>query len=378
MTSARSSRRGTLTPMAAAGTMPKWESAEKRPPTLGSPWKTFRKPSRWACLSRSVPGSVMATKRLPAWPPRRLRVRSRKWARSAAGSMVVPDLDATMKSVRRRSISRSSERICAGTVESRTWSTGWPGTRPKVRAKTSGQRLEPPMPSTTAWAKPARRTSSETLPNSSRRARCCSTSRSQPTQRSSSLPVQRVESPRQRRAIFSPATHSATVPFTSRASDGGSVSLWGPTGGCRGRGFGAGAGAAGGEPGALRGGLGRRLRRRLRRRFRLWERASTGAWPPASPSPAACPSSASTCPSWPSPAFLRPIPLSGPLRRRTAENEGGRSPVQGGDGASDPPRRSAAAPVPSGPPPAPPSGRRGRPPRPTSGRGSGCRAGTRR
>ena len=120
MTSARSSRRGTLTPMAAAGTMPKWESAEKRPPTLGSPWKTFRKPSRWACLSRSVPGSVMATKRLAAWPPRRLRVRSRKWARSAAGSMVVPDLDATMKSVRRRSISRSSERICAGTVESRT------------------------------------------------------------------------------------------------------------------------------------------------------------------------------------------------------------------------------------------------------------------
>ena len=38
MTSARSSSLGTLTPMAAAGTIPKWESAEKRPPTLGTPW----------------------------------------------------------------------------------------------------------------------------------------------------------------------------------------------------------------------------------------------------------------------------------------------------------------------------------------------------
>ena len=41
-----------------------------------------------------------------------------------------------------------------GSVESRTSNWGKPACRPKVIAKTSGQRLDPPMPKRTAWAKP--------------------------------------------------------------------------------------------------------------------------------------------------------------------------------------------------------------------------------
>ena len=39
-------------------------------------------------------------------------------------------------------------------VESNTSSSGWSGNLPKVRASTSGQRLEPPMPSTRICSKP--------------------------------------------------------------------------------------------------------------------------------------------------------------------------------------------------------------------------------
>ena len=54
----------------------------------------------------------------------------------------------------------SNRRICAGSVESRTWSFGKPGFAPKVSAKTSGPRLEPPMPSSRTSLNPAPLTSS--------------------------------------------------------------------------------------------------------------------------------------------------------------------------------------------------------------------------
>ncbi len=66
-------------PTSAAGTIPKSESAEKRPPTLGTPWKTRRKPFARATPSIAEPGSVIATKRSPAFDaPSAFTARSKK------------------------------------------------------------------------------------------------------------------------------------------------------------------------------------------------------------------------------------------------------------------------------------------------------------
>jgi hypothetical protein len=56
--------------MAAAGTRPKSDSTEYRPPMFGHPKKMCRKPSPSATCCIFEWGSVMATKRLPAsfWP----------------------------------------------------------------------------------------------------------------------------------------------------------------------------------------------------------------------------------------------------------------------------------------------------------------------
>ena len=76
------------------------------------------------------------------------------------GSRVEPDLLETMKRVFSRSIFFSHASTWAGSVESRTNSSGEPGTLPNVSFQTSGQRLEPPMPRRSAWVNPSRRTSS--------------------------------------------------------------------------------------------------------------------------------------------------------------------------------------------------------------------------
>jgi hypothetical protein len=66
---------------------------------------------------------------------------------------VPPDLLETMKSVWARSTASSIARTCAGSVESSTCSFGKPDFLANVSASTSGPRLEPPMPSTTASLK---------------------------------------------------------------------------------------------------------------------------------------------------------------------------------------------------------------------------------
>ena len=53
-------------PMIAAGTMPKFDRAEYRPPMLGTPKNMRRKPSLSAMCCSFEPGSVMAMKRFPA------------------------------------------------------------------------------------------------------------------------------------------------------------------------------------------------------------------------------------------------------------------------------------------------------------------------
>jgi len=50
-------------------------------------------------------------------------------------------------------------RTVAGSVVSSTVSAGWPGAGPKLRAKTSAARHDPPMPSSTTSVKPSPRTS---------------------------------------------------------------------------------------------------------------------------------------------------------------------------------------------------------------------------
>ncbi len=53
-------------------------------------------------------------------------MRSKKYCSKMFGSSVVPDLLETMKRVRARSILRSRGLTCAGSVESRMCSSGWP------------------------------------------------------------------------------------------------------------------------------------------------------------------------------------------------------------------------------------------------------------
>src|SRR5260370_39964004 len=62
------------------------------------------------------------------------------------GSSVVPDLLETMNRVVARLIFCSVAFTCAGSVESSMCRRGKPLICPKVLARTSGQRLEPPMP----------------------------------------------------------------------------------------------------------------------------------------------------------------------------------------------------------------------------------------
>ena len=156
-------------PMTAAGTMPKWESAEYRPPMLGRPWKMCRNLSPRATCSIFEPGSVTAMKRDPACSaPTTCFARSKKYCLKILGSSVLPDLLDTRNSVLARSTFCSIALICAGSVESSTCSSGRPAIVPKVIFRTSGHRLEPPMPSSNTWEKPLLRASSATAVSSCR------------------------------------------------------------------------------------------------------------------------------------------------------------------------------------------------------------------
>ena len=90
-----------------------------------------RKPSRTATFSSREPGSVMAIKRSPTLAlPTAWRTRSKKYCLKMFGSSVEPDLLDTIKRDFLRSSLLSSARMCAGSVESRTWSAGNPSIVP--------------------------------------------------------------------------------------------------------------------------------------------------------------------------------------------------------------------------------------------------------
>ena len=85
-----------LIPTSAAGSRPNTDSAEKRPPTDGSPGNTAAQPSSRAWRSKSEPGSVMAT-RCSASSTSSMRSEARTALRTACsarrGSMVPPLFD---------------------------------------------------------------------------------------------------------------------------------------------------------------------------------------------------------------------------------------------------------------------------------------------
>src|SRR5437660_12782535 len=116
--------------------------------------KIQRKSCSLASFSNPEPESVMAANCQPAPLPDPLPCRERetcsqKYPKCDSVSVVSPDLDATMKSELWILIFERTPRIVAGSVVSRTCSLGWPLTAPNVFRRTSGQRLEPPIPSRT-------------------------------------------------------------------------------------------------------------------------------------------------------------------------------------------------------------------------------------
>src|SRR6185312_11722777 len=166
---------------------------------VGSPAKTARKPRFRASDSSSEPGSVMAAN-ASARPPVQCQKKSR-WHRV---SSVVPDFEEARNSVRAGSRESAARRMAAGCVVSRTCRCSLSN----VRRRTSGARLEPPMPRSTTksnWPTvPAANSSS-----SATRWRILSGSSSQPSQRFSSRPVQSVESRAQRRSTSSAGASEA-------------------------------------------------------------------------------------------------------------------------------------------------------------------------
>src|SRR5437660_1580577 len=115
------------------------------------------------------------------------------------GSSVLPDLLETMQRILWRSTFASMALICAGSVESRTCSSGNPFIFPNVMRRTSGHRLEPPMPSKSASLNRAFFTSPATCFRTSMCAICSSVMVSQPSQLLSSVPLQSEASFCQRR-----------------------------------------------------------------------------------------------------------------------------------------------------------------------------------
>ena len=116
---------------------------------LGTPGKILRKLSASATCCIFEPGSVMAMKRLPtsvladfflhALEEILLEDVGLEGAAGFAGDDEKVLLEIELGFCRAL--------ICAGSVESRTCSSGKPSILPKVMRRTSGHRLEPPMPS---------------------------------------------------------------------------------------------------------------------------------------------------------------------------------------------------------------------------------------
>ena len=131
-------------------------------------------------------------------PSARAQAHSR-WLRV---SMVEPDFDDARWSVRSGGHSAATRAMAPGWVVSSTCSCGRPGPGGKVRASTSGKRLDPPMPITTTWSMPVGETVDPRGRGVGRSARTSSTTGIQPRRSAISVgsSCQSVWSPANRRA----------------------------------------------------------------------------------------------------------------------------------------------------------------------------------
>ena len=144
-------------PTSAAGKSPNTESAENRPPTVGSPGNTAAQPSSFACFSSSEPGSVMATSRLTRSSSLTHSASSLRTARSASlGSMVPPLFDEMMNSVVSGFTSAKMPRTRTGESESSVLNETIPESTLLYLVMVIGACVEPPWPiSTTVFSPPA-------------------------------------------------------------------------------------------------------------------------------------------------------------------------------------------------------------------------------
>src|SRR3954452_20035687 len=106
-------------------------------------------------------------------------------------------------------------RTCAGSVESSTCNFGKPGCCPKVCVITSGPRLDPPMPSTTASVNPCPFTQAAKSRQSVSLLCSVEALSSQPSHLSSSVPVQIDLSCCHKRRILPDARHSSVLVSTA-------------------------------------------------------------------------------------------------------------------------------------------------------------------
>src|SRR5579863_7229319 len=191
---------------------------------LGTPAKIFQKWSDSATCCILEPGSVTAMNRLPtSFSPTAFLTRSKKYCLKMLGSRVLPDLLETMQRVFLRSSFFSRVLIWTGSVESRTCSSGKPVILPKVMRRTSGQRLEPPMPSRRTCLNLAFFTSAASCLKAARFANCSSAMVSQPSQLPSSVLLQREASFCQSRATLLLLLQSSNEALTAACSSLGSL-----------------------------------------------------------------------------------------------------------------------------------------------------------
>src|SRR5205823_4516245 len=137
------------------------------------------------------------------------------------GSSVLPDLLDTMQSVFFRSSFFSMALICTGSVESSTCNSGNPAIFPKVMRSTSGQRLDPPIPSSSTYLNFAFFTSAANCCNVAIFASCCSVMVSQPSHLLSSVLLHNEASFCHSRAILLFFSQSSRESLTSACSSFG-------------------------------------------------------------------------------------------------------------------------------------------------------------
>ena len=120
---------------------------------------TRRIPSSRASRSNAEPWSVIAVKRRPGSGTPASSRRARKYRYWESVSIVRPDLLETRKNVRSSRCVVSAVRMDPGSVESRTSRVGAPGDGAITSARTSGARLEPPIPRSSTRVNPSDRIS---------------------------------------------------------------------------------------------------------------------------------------------------------------------------------------------------------------------------